>query len=251
LESIELPDSYGETCLFLMAVEPSLVHVIWDVDPAVLKGIKDQGRDDSHPVRFILRFHDVTSIIFHGEKSLASFDVDIDLNEKKRYVPLRNAGRAYWAEIGTINAAGSFSHIVRSNVTETPRVGTIPETERQFVMVQEVAAQEGAVIDVPPEPLSHERSSPEKGNGPLPCWTMSDEQEKTQPEETGSTFSIFARDVLKGSSLFHKPRLGAEQVFRPGISAIRVIQEREQKLAGAVDLTERCEKTFVAGISSK
>lgn len=271
MESIELPDSYGETCLFLMAVEPHLVHVIWDVDPDVLKGIKGQGSDAPDPDRFVLRFHDVTGTVIDGEKSRASFDVEININEKKRYVPLWDAGRAYRAEIGTLNGKDSFSPLARSNVTETPRVGTAPQLEPQFAVVQEVAVQEDVVIDVTPEPPSPDRFPARQENVPATGVTMNedvdlaagqgrvpatgvimnDEPEKTLPKETGNTRSILARDVLKRSSPFHRPRLSAEQVSWTGIFAIRVIQQRGLQRASAVDLTERSEKMFLAGISSK
>ena len=234
-----------------MAVEPYLIHVIWDIDPDVLKEIKDQGNDDPDPGRFILRFHDVTGTVVDSENDLASFDVAINVNEKKRYIPLRHAGRAYFAELGTITAADSFFPIARSNVTETPRVGTTPETESRFDAVHEVAVQEYMVIDMPRAPLSLDCSSAEKVNAPAMCWTMNDKPEKTLPGSTDDTRSILARDVLKRPSFFHRPRLGAEQVFWTGIFAIRVIQERGRKPAGALDLTERSEKTFIAGISSK
>jgi hypothetical protein len=271
LESFELPDSYEETCLFLMAVEPYLVHAIWDVDPAVRKKIKDQDHDSPHPVRFILRFHDVTGTIFDGENSSASFDVEIDLDEKKRYVPLRDAGRAYLAEIGIVNGTGSFSPFARSNVTETPRIGPTPELEPRFAVVQEVAVQEGVVLDVPPEPLSPDRLRAGPENEPITCATMDEvinpaavqdrvpatdvimreEQEKTLPGDTDAAYSILARDVLVRASHFHRPRPAAEQVMRPGISATRVIQERGRQRLSEADLTERSEKKFVAGISSK
>ena len=40
LEAIELPDSYKETCLFLMAVEPYLLHATWDVAPEVFEELQ-------------------------------------------------------------------------------------------------------------------------------------------------------------------------------------------------------------------
>jgi hypothetical protein len=271
LESIELPDSYEETCLFLMAVEPHLVHAIWDVDPEELKEIKDQGHDSPHPVRFILRFHDVTDTIFSGENSRASFDVEIDLSEKKRYVPLRNAGRAYLAEIGTIIGTGSFSPLARSNVTETPRIGTTPQLEPRFAVVQEVAVPESVVTDVPPETMTPDRlragqeivsitnatmdddvdPAVVQGRVPATGVIMKEEQEETLPGDVGNTFAILARDVLMRAGLFHRPRADAEQVMQPGIPATRVIQERRQIRASGADLTESSEKKFVAGISSK
>jgi len=256
-----------------MAVEPYLVHAIWDVGPEVRKKIMDQGRDNLHPVRFILRFHDVTDIIFDGENSRTSFDVEVDLSAKKRYVPLRNAGRAYLAEIGTVNGTGVFSPLARSNVTETPRNGITLQSEPQFAMVQEGEVPRGVITEVSPESLSDDRLQAEQQNDPKTSATTDDAvdlpvvqgrvpatdvvmkkvQEDRRPGDTDNRFAIHARDVLVRGNLLHRPWMDAKKVLRPGIRASRMIQEQEQgqKREKVVDLTERSEKTFVAGISSK
>ena len=175
------------------------------------------------------------------------------------------------AEIGTVNGTGSFSLLARSNVTETPRAGTSPSIEPQFTMVQEVAAQENFVTEVPSEPLAPARLRAEQENVPdvgatpdddvdLPAdqetvpataLVMKEEEEKTLPAYRDNAFSIRARDVLLRANLFHFPPSHAEPEPRPGIFATRVIEEQGWKGTGVGDLTEKCEKMFVTGISSK
>jgi len=250
LESIELPGSYGETCLFLMAVEPYLLHVIWEVDTDTLKGIQDQFGDELNPVKFMLRFYDVTGILFDGGNAQSSFARDIDLSDKKCYVSLRKAGKAYVAVIGYKKRSGHFCSLARSNVTETPRVGPAPETERHFIPVVEASEKADAVIGGPRELLSHEHAIPEKTPAPATCWASKSEPEKALPHNRGGVCSIFAMDVLRLGSLTNRPGMRAESLFPPRIFATQVIQ-KPYKQEGGIDLTEISEKKFTAGISSK
>ena len=250
MESIELPGSYGETSLFLMAVEPYLLHVIWEVDTDTLKGIQDQFGDELNPVKFMLRFYDVTGILFDGGNAQASFDRGIDLSDKKCYVSLRDAGQAYVAEIGYKKRSGHFCSLARSNVTETPRVATAPETERHFIPVVEASEKVDEVIGVPRGPLSQEHAIPEKTPAPATCRTSKCEPEKARPLNRRGVCSLFAVDVLRQGSFANRPGMDAESPFPPRILATQVIQSL-YKLEGGIDLTEISEKKFTAGISSK
>ena len=250
MESIELPGSYGETCLFLMAVEPYLLHVIWEVDADTLKGLQDQFGDELNPVKFMLRYYDVTGIPFDGGNAQASFDRDIDLSDKKCYVSLREAGKAYVAEIGYKKRSDHFCSLARSNVTETPRVGPAPETDRHFIPVVEAPEKTDVVCGEPRGPLSHEHAIPAKTPAPATCWVAKSEPEKALPHNRGGVCSIFALDVLRPGSLANQPGVGAEALFPPRIVATQVIQ-KPYKQEGGMDLTEITEKKFTAGISSK
>jgi len=109
-----LPDSYGETRLVLLVVDPHLVHTYWEVAPAKLREAQTRAGDSAEAV---LRFYEAAG----------SFDVNVDLGPRNWYVPLWSAGRSYYTDLGLKDAEGNFFQLARSNVVVTPR--TLPVVE--------------------------------------------------------------------------------------------------------------------------
>jgi hypothetical protein len=237
-----------------MTVEPYLLHAIWEVDTDTLKGIKDQFGDELDPVKFMLRLYDVAGISLEGGNAQASFDRDIDLSDKKCYVSLREAGKAYVAEIGYKKRSGNFCSLARSNVTETPRVRPVPATGRHLIPAFEAAEKADTVIVEPLRPLSPELAIPEKKHAPEICGISKNEKEKgkekAQPHLRGGACTISAMDVLRQGRRALPPERGTESPFPPRILATQVIQKMHKK-ESAFDLTEISERKFTVGISSK
>jgi len=136
----QLPDSYGETRLVLTAVDPKLVHAYWDLPVGAASDLST-----SHPV---LRFHDGDS----------TFDVDIDLDTRSRFIPLWSAGKRYFAELGLKSMAGEFASLARSNIVQmAPALPQAALGGERFVRVEPPRAPAVEVARVepqaPPQPV--------------------------------------------------------------------------------------------------
>ncbi len=120
----DLPESYGETRVVAMPVNPYLVHIYWELDS------KSASRKTSQAAPGCLRFSDTT----RGE-SPSSFDVKVDLAARSWYVHLWSPERRYSVELG-VNRQGEFVPLGRSNVVETPRAWPMAEVEEHFARVE-------------------------------------------------------------------------------------------------------------------
>ncbi|MFW8601466.1 DUF4912 domain-containing protein [Desulfobacterota bacterium M19] len=110
-----LPASYGETSIFLMAVDPYSAHIIWEFGADDLSRMKQRGG------RPVIRLHDITTNLSYTTIPRTSFEIKINIDDKKSYITLPEAGRVYSAELGFKNTAGRFFSLARSNSAEAPR----------------------------------------------------------------------------------------------------------------------------------
>jgi len=131
----DLPDSYGETRVVLLPVEPYLVHVYWEVTFVELEKAKHRLGDEYGRSQAILRCYDITNITFDGTNAHSSFDVHIDLKAKNRYVHLRNSDKSYFVELGFKTEDSQFYPIARSNIAETPRARPAPKSDEHYMLV--------------------------------------------------------------------------------------------------------------------
>jgi len=126
----DLPWSYGETEVVLMAVDPFLVHAYWDFSPGDWEKVRHRGQ----PVA--LRIYDVTMIRFDGTNAHSHFDVPVGGDAQNWYVRLWTAEKSLCADLGWPRPGGSFETLVRSNVIQTPRAGVSIYDEVRWVEVR-------------------------------------------------------------------------------------------------------------------
>lgn len=102
----ELPRSYGEKTLYLVARDPHWLFTYWDVDwsefpaSAMLDGER----------KFSLK------VAGADEETL----IEIHPEAKNWYIPVTKSGATFTAELGYFNAAGDWESIVRSEPAATP-----------------------------------------------------------------------------------------------------------------------------------
>jgi hypothetical protein len=136
MEPIDLPGSYGETRAVLMAIEPYLLHVYWEVTSDELEKARHWFDDDHAQSQTVLRFYDVTNTVVDHGKAYGFFDVDIDLYSRSRYVHLWSPDKSYFVELGFKTEDGRFFPLVRSNVAKTPSAWPAPRVDEQDTAVQ-------------------------------------------------------------------------------------------------------------------
>ena len=130
-ESIDLPDSYGETRVLLQAVDPFLIHASWEVTPSDLKNAEREMGDAFPKSKPILRFYDITYILFQKTPAHSFFDVEVELQARNWYVRLWSPEKSYCANLGLKTLSGRFLSLSRSNIVHTPRVQPSPRREEE------------------------------------------------------------------------------------------------------------------------
>jgi len=141
LEEGELPDSYGETRVVLLMVDPYLVHAYWEVSPDTLREAKSRIGDSAQAV---LRFYEASG----------SFDVDVDLRARNWYVSLWSADKSYRVDLGLRD--GGFVRLARSNVVSTPPALPRVDAGERFMRV---GAPGTPAEIIPPPPYRKPRPS--------------------------------------------------------------------------------------------
>ncbi len=119
----ELPESYFEDTLFLVARDPRWLFSYWDFNwgrfaPSAFRGGVRQ---------FFLK----VSTVSGGDAGL----VEINPEARNWYIPVNDPDMAYTAEIGFFNPAGAWQGVVQSGVAATPADSLAPEAIADFATV--------------------------------------------------------------------------------------------------------------------
>ena len=134
---MKLNDSYDETRVVLLPVDPYLVHVYWTIASDQLEKAKQGLGSDYGRSRAALRFHDVTNVVFDGTNACSFFDVYVDLQFKNWYVNLRSPERSYFVELGLKAEDGIFFPFARSDIVETPCDRPAAKGDERYMIVAE------------------------------------------------------------------------------------------------------------------
>ena len=117
---IHLKNSYEKPQLVLLPVEPFTAHVYWILKPNEQEKVRKALGQNFVQAQSILRFYDVTNIVFDGTNALDHFDVPVVLQDKNCYVRLWSPQRTYVVELGWKNDQGHFVALAQSNIAHTP-----------------------------------------------------------------------------------------------------------------------------------
>ncbi len=170
-----LPESYGQTRVVLLPVDPYLVFAYWELDPSDLAKARARLGRKNPKFRAALRFYDVSGVRWEGANANSSFDVDVDLRTGNWYVHLWSPGKSYFVDLGIKTEDGRFVSITRSGVAHTPRAEPSPKVE-EGVGARRLEGgeapppqeQESVAGTGPAQPASHQAGpaepiSPEEG----------------------------------------------------------------------------------------
>lgn len=112
----QLPESYGETGIFLIARDPKWLFTYWDIAPDA----------EAQAGRYFLK------VFF--ENGNAQSTIQIHRDAKNWYIPAPAASAAYYVEIGCYKK-GKWESLARSNTATTPAEALSGETSADFATV--------------------------------------------------------------------------------------------------------------------
>jgi hypothetical protein len=114
----ELPESYGQNTLFLIARDPHWLFSYWDIDWSSYS-----PRDG----KFYLKLCKAG-----GPEELAT---EIHPEARNWYLPAKEAGASYYVEMGFYTASGDWQEITRSDYATTPQDKFSDSAEADFATV--------------------------------------------------------------------------------------------------------------------
>jgi hypothetical protein len=132
----KFPADPTATRVTVIPVNPYLVHVYWQVSERDLENIEHTLRESLATARPVLRFYDITCILFNGTNAHQIFDVEVDLRTMKWNVPIWSADKSYVIDLGYKVSGGRFYQIGRSNVVNVPRAGPSPRLAERYLRVE-------------------------------------------------------------------------------------------------------------------
>lgn len=141
----ELPSSYDQTKIVLMARDPYWAFVYWDLSTSTIQKVTGLMREHYGKMRPILRVYDITDIDFNGKNGHWNFDIDVILDAKNWYIHVGIPNRSYIVDLGLLDAQNNFYLIARSNVMKTPRDGPSDVIDEEWMAVdfEEIYALSG------------------------------------------------------------------------------------------------------------
>jgi len=147
-----IPWGYGRDRVTAMAVDPDRLFVYWEVtDEAIAAARARLGADAAGTL--LLRVHDVTGLLFDGDNSHHSFDLEVGRAERQRFHWIGRPTSSVIVELGLRGGAG-FAAIARSGRVDFPRRDPAPAGPVEWLTVREVRsdARGAERLDVAPAP---------------------------------------------------------------------------------------------------
>lgn len=135
--AFELPASYGDNKIALLARDPWWVYAYWEVtadhEARLLRVIESLGTQRE---KLILRIYDVTGGGVESPRSF--FDIEVSFLTGNWYVDVGIPDRDWVAELGIRTRDGRFFMLVRSNVARTPRFGVSEILDEEWMLPDEI-----------------------------------------------------------------------------------------------------------------
>ncbi len=130
----ELPPTYGEEKIAIMARDPYIAHAYWEVTPARIEREKAWFGWDS---RLCVRIYDVTGVQFNGRNALGYYDQEVYERIGNWYFDLGRPTHSFCADLGLRSPEGKFLTLARSNYITMPRDGVTDVIDEEWMMVDE------------------------------------------------------------------------------------------------------------------
>ncbi len=112
----ELPASYGDHRLVVMARDANWAYAYWELDPERVRDLTQSTGPSS--TRWVLRVY--SAALQPAEERGNYFDIVINVESKRFYLNLSRPGTRFIAAIGVVDASGIFRTAAESNPVIMP-----------------------------------------------------------------------------------------------------------------------------------
>jgi hypothetical protein len=274
----------GETTLVAVPVDPYVVHCQWEVARADLENAQRAlgvGAEEFWPA---LHFYDVTDAVRNEAPPWLSFAVDVQLEAGNWFVRSCNPDRTYRVDLALKREDGSFAAVARSSLVHTPPAAPSSYADERWLPIRlEPRQPESATAARPPINLALEPPAGAPGESAgfsvgLPIDMREEvrrelaalygERERGTlgrplPSPSSLQLPIDMREEVRELLTQLHPGLQAEPpapdgspLFMQETPMGRVVRKGHDlflvlKPGAIADLTERNERSFASGISSR
>ena len=274
--------SGGETNLVVVPVDPYVVHCQWEVAPADIESAQWALGVGEHEFWPVLQFYDVTNAAREEAPREPSFAVEVQLQAGNWFVRSCAPDRAYRADLALKREDGSFAVIASSNPIQTPPSMPSSHADEHWLPIRldprqpERATPARPPINLALEPPSGAPSESAASPVRLPIDMREEvgsklaalygEREQDTPEPPApsqSPLPIDMREQVRKLLIQLYPELEGERralprspLFTKETPSECVFRELhavflDMKSSAIADLTERNERSFTSGISSR
>jgi hypothetical protein len=131
----DLPDEYGDTRIVLLVRDPEWLYAYWEINDATRAEL-DLPRT-GHNRRMVVRMYNINGRNWPAEAAHYFYDVDVSPFSNNWYIRVNEPESRWCAELGMIDEDRNYICIARSNVVATPSETMSPETDTEWMVVEE------------------------------------------------------------------------------------------------------------------
>lgn len=136
---MELPRSYGQDRLVLMARDPFWLYAYWELAAAKESFQASRGRRAWHLSRPVLRVYDVIGVgAFNGGNANSYVDIPLSAEADNWHIEVGNPDRTYCVDLGRLMPDGEFVFLLRSNIVTTPRATLSDRLDEEWMWIEDI-----------------------------------------------------------------------------------------------------------------
>lgn len=130
----ELPYSYDDDCISLMARDPHWAFSYWEVTHRKLEAERSALGPGGADASLALRLYDVTDVVFDGRNAHSHYDICVYERVGSWYINTGMPERSFVVDLGLKTSDGRFVTLARSNAVKTPRDGPSSVMDEEWFM---------------------------------------------------------------------------------------------------------------------
>lgn len=165
---LELPRSYGQDRLVLMARDPFWLYAYWEMAAAKENFQAGRGRRAWQVSRPVLRVYDVTGVeAFNGGNANSYVDIPLSGEADNWHIEVGSPDRTYCVDLGRLMPNGEFVFLLRSNTVTTPRATLSDRLDEEWMWIEDIYRSLTRIQFGTSSPLVIEQMKERMGVGPL------------------------------------------------------------------------------------
>lgn len=138
IDATDLPVLTPRTHCVLMSRDPHMIYAYWDYTQQDVNRLGSELIFRNEPPKYILRVYDVTAVNFDGTNANYTWDIEVGLETKKRFISVWQDNADYCVEFGVSTSGNQFVALMRSNTVHT---APLSPSKRDDLIWQDIKIQ--------------------------------------------------------------------------------------------------------------